>query len=41
MVLFDLTVGGHGGLPACTLPGALQVGVEVETGATHIEEFVK
>ena len=41
MVLFDVPVGGEGMTSTWMSPGALQVGVDVQTGATHIEEFVK
>jgi len=34
-------VGGEGMTSTWMSPGALQVGVDVQTGATHIEEFVK
>ena len=41
MVLFDLMVGVEGQTPMCMEPGALRIGVDIETGAAHIEEFVK
>ena len=41
MVLFDVPVGGEGMTTTWMSPGALQVGVEVQTGIAHIEESVK